>query len=124
MSDVMIIAGSDADREMMEEAIWPLYENGVDVEVHVLSAKRPGRLKELIQNSHADVFIAGAGMVAALTKHPVIGVPLSTDASAGIETLLNIVKMPRSIPAATVGLDGAEYAAKLALQFLQARRIA
>lgn len=126
MSEVMIIIGSKSDREVMERAIWPLYENGVDVEVHILSAHRtPDHLKELVENSDADVFIAGAGMaaalpgaVAALTIRPVIGVPLSGSVLKGIDALFSIVQMPRGVPVATVAVDGAENAAILALEIL------
>lgn len=126
MDKVMIIIGSDSDREKMEEAIWPLVDAEVDVEVHIMSAHRtPNELRRLISDSDANVFIAGAGMaaalpgaIAALTPRPVIGVPLSGSPLNGVEALFSIAQMPRGVPVATVAIDGAENAAILALEIL------
>ncbi|MBO7657321.1 5-(carboxyamino)imidazole ribonucleotide mutase [Candidatus Saccharibacteria bacterium] len=125
MSKVMIILGSASDRNQMEPAIWQL-TNTVETEVHIMSAHRtPEGLRELVMNSDADVFIAGAGMaaalpgsIAALTPRPVIGVPLSGSPMNGLDALLAIAQMPMGVPVATVAIDGARNAAILALEIL------
>lgn len=125
MGKVMIILGSTSDRNKMESAIWPLVGK-VGVEVHAMSSHRtPGELRKLITESDADVFIAGAGMaaalpgaIAALTTKPVIGVPLSGSPLNGVDALFAIVQMPKGVPVATVAIDNAENAAILALEIL------
>ena len=127
MAKVMVVMGSASDKDKMLPAIKRLQEAPmVEVEVHVVSAHRtPEILEVLIENSEADVFIAGAGMaaalpgaIAALTVRPVIGVPLSGSALNGLDALMSMVQMPPGIPVATVAVDGAKNAAILALQML------
>ena len=121
----MIILGSASDRAKMEPAIWAL-TNKAEVEAHVVSAHRtPEELRKIIIDSDADVFIAGAGMaaalpgvIAALTPRPVIGVPLSGSFMSGLDALFSIAQMPKGVPVATVAVDGAENAAILALEIL------
>ena len=130
MGKVMVILGSASDRGKMEPAIWELVGK-VEVEVHVISAYRtPEKLRNIIMNSDADVFIAGAGMatalpgtIASLTSKPVIGVPLSGSAISGIDALFAIVQMPKGVPVATVAIDGAENAAILALEILGVKNL-
>ncbi len=128
---VLILIGSESDRDVMSKAVAVLDELGVSSRLDVASAHRsPQRVSELVAwgDSHGvGVFICGAGMaahlagtVAALTTHPVIGVPLSGSALAGIDALLSTVQMPRGVPVATVaiGEHGAVNAAILAAQIL------
>lgn len=125
MGKVMVLLGSASDRSKMEPAISKL-AGKVDVEVHVVSAHRtPEKFRDIVINSDADIFIAGAGMaaalpgsIAALTVKPVIGVPLSGSILNGIDALLATVQMPKGVPVATVAIDGAENAAILALEIL------
>lgn len=128
---VLILIGSESDRDVMSKAVAVLDELGVSSRLEVASAHRsPQRVSELVAwgESHGvGVFICGAGMaahlagaVAALTTHPVIGVPLSGSALAGFDALLSTVQMPRGVPVATVaiGEHGAVNAAILAAQIL------
>lgn len=130
MGKVMIVLGSPSDRSKMDSAISYLIGKAT-VEVRIISAYRnPEKLRNVITSSDADVFIAGAGMAAALpgaiasyTTKPVIGVPLSGSALNGIDALFAIAQMPRGVPVATVAIDGAENAAILALEIIGIRDI-
>ena len=128
---VAIIVGSDSDWPAMEGCYKTLREFGVPTEVQVLSAHRtPDKLASFVQGADErgiGVFIAGAGMAAALpgavaacTALPVIGVPLVSGALQGVDSLLSIVQMPPGVPVATVGVGeaGARNAALLAVQIL------
>lgn len=122
---VSIIIGSSSDRELGEKAKVLLDEFGVESEVRVLSAHRnPKELEEYIESSGAEVFIAIAGLSAALpgyiaarTMKPVIGVPKEVKLG-GLDSLLSIVQMPRGVPVACVSIDGASNAALLAVEIL------
>ena len=124
--------GSESDRERMEKALPILHDAGIDTEVIVCSAHRePDRTADLARNAQErgfSVVICGAGLSAALpgvvaahTKLPVIGVPLSA-ALGGLDALLSTVQMPPGVPVACVGIDNARNAAHLALRILQAPR--
>mgnify|MGYP003805048551 FL=1 len=97
---------------------------GVEAKMVVASAHRtPDRVKALVEGSGADVFIAIAGlaaalpgMVAAFTTRPVIGVPVA--GKLGLDSLLSIVQMPPGVPVACVGLDRGDNAALLAVAIL------
>lgn len=128
---VAIIIGSDSDWPVMESCYRTLREFGVGVEVQVLSAHRtPDKLAAYVGGAEGrgiGLFIAGAGMAAALpgavascTSLPVIGVPLISGALPGIDALLSIVQMPPGVPVATVAIGeaGAKNAALLAIQIL------
>ena len=126
---VGIIMGSDSDLPVMQEAAKVLEELGIASEVHTLSAHRtPEAVVEYVTKSEAagyKVFICGAGgaahlagVVAAHTALPVIGVPISNKAAAGIDALLSTVQMPPGIPVATVAIDGAKNAGILAAQIV------
>ena len=126
---VLIIMGSDSDAETMSQAAAALDETGVPYEFTVASAHRsPERTKTIITEAEANgavVFIAGAGMaahlpgvVASLTTHPVIGVPLASGALQGLDALYAIVQMPPGIPVATVAIGGARNAGILAAQIV------
>lgn len=128
---VLIVMGSDSDLPVMEEAGKMLNEFGIPFEMTVASAHRsPERAVNLAlgaEKKGVDVIIAGAGMAAHLagvlaahTILPVIGVPLSTSALGGMDSLLSTVQMPPGVPVAAmaVGKAGAKNAAILAAQII------
>ncbi len=130
---VGILMGSDSDLPVMQEAAKVLEEFGIGYEVHTLSAHRtPEVVVEYIQKSEADgykVFICGAGgaahlagVVAAHTALPVIGVPMMAAkmGAAGVDSLFSTVQMPPGIPVATVGIGSAKNAGILAAQIIGA----
>lgn len=125
MVTVAILMGSESDRQVAQSAAKVLESAGVDYEIRVLSAHRnPKELEDYISKSSAEVFIAIAGLAAALpgviasrTKKPVIGVPVSSKLG-GMDALLSIVQMPKGVPVACVGIDNGENAAQLALRIL------
>lgn len=126
---VSIIMGSDSDWRVMEAARVVLDELGVASEVDVVSAHRtPQKLVDFARAA-ADrgvrVIIAGAGgaahlpgMVASMTRLPVIGVPVPLERLDGLDSLLSIVQMPAGIPVATVSIGGARNAGILAARIL------
>jgi len=121
---VHIIMGSKSDKHVADKAIEILEKFGVDYEVDVASAHRtPDRVREIVTNSDADVFIGIAGLSASLpgaiasyTNKPVIGVPVS--GKLNLDAILSIVQMPPGIPVAAVGLDRGDNAALLAVEIL------
>jgi 5-(carboxyamino)imidazole ribonucleotide mutase len=128
---VSIVMGSDSDLEIMREAAKALDDFGVAYEMDVTSAHRsPDRTAEYARNAAARgirVIIAGAGgaahlagVIAAHTSLPVIGVPIPSTALNGLDSLLATVQMPAGIPVATVaiGKPGASNAGILAAQIL------
>jgi len=113
----------------MKKATAVLKEFGVDYSAYMISAHRAADvLAETVASEEAsgtEVFIAGAGLaaalpgvVASLTTCPVIGVPLDGGKVGGLDSLLSIVQMPKQIPVATVGLDNAANAGYLACEIL------
>ncbi len=122
--DVLVILGSKSDADRGEKAVALLEEFGVPAKLVVASAHRtPDRLRRVVEDSDARIFIAMAGMsaalpgtVAALTIRPVIGVPLS--GKLNLDSVLAGTQMPPGIPVAAVSLDGAENAALLAVEIL------
>lgn len=130
---VGVIMGSDSDLPVMAEASRILEEFGVPVETTIVSAHRtPLRLVEYARSAAGrglEVIVAGAGgsahlpgMVASLTRLPVVGVPVRTKTLDGLDSLLSIVQMPPGIPVATVAVDGARNAGLLALRILSLSR--
>ncbi|MDH5811794.1 MAG: 5-(carboxyamino)imidazole ribonucleotide mutase [Candidatus Methanomethyliaceae archaeon] len=125
MPKVAVIMGSKSDTSAGEEAVAVLKEYGVDVECRVISAHRsPDELDLFIKSTDAEVFVAIAGLSAALpgviaskTTRPVIGVPLSVKLG-GLDALLSMVQMPPGVPVATVGVDNAKNGAILAIEVL------
>ena len=126
---VGIIMGSDSDLPVMKEAAEILSQAAVPFEITIVSAHRtPKRLVRYAEEAAGrglKVIIAGAGgaahlpgMVASLTRLPVIGVPVKTQAFSGLDSLLSIVQMPGGIPVATVAVNGAKNAGLLALRVL------
>jgi len=129
---VAVLMGSGSDAEKMAPAADTLERFGIEADVRVLSAHRnPQQVVELASTAreHGYVaFICGAGMaahlagvVAAHTTLPVVGVPLSGGALNGVDALYSTVQMPRGIPVATVAVDGAMNAALLVVQMLAIR---
>ena len=127
--DVGIIMGSDSDLPVMREAALVLEELGVAYELTIVSAHRtPNRMTEYASsafNRGLKVIIAGAGgaahlpgMTAAMTSLPVIGVPIKISTMNGIDSLYSIVQMPKGVPVATVGINGAKNAGILAAQII------
>lgn len=125
MSSVLIICGSKSDMDIAKKASAVLEELEIDHEIKVASAHRtPEKVESLVLESSADVFIAVAGLSAALpgviaskTLKPVIGVPVSAKLG-GLDALLSIAQMPSSVPVAAVGIDNSKNAAYLAAEIL------
>jgi 5-(carboxyamino)imidazole ribonucleotide mutase len=126
MVEVSIISGSASDSPIAEKAAQILKEQGISYDVAVISAHRdPDRLDDYIKKSDCRIFIAIAGLSAALpgviaskTDRPVIGVPVSGKLM-GMDALLSIVQMPKGVPVACVGVDNGENAALLAVRILK-----
>ena len=125
---VSIIMGSTSDLKVMEKAAQLLNDLKVPFEINALSAHRtPHEVEVFAKGAEArgiKVIIAAAGMaahlpgvIASMTKLPVIGVPISATLD-GMDALLAIVQMPPGIPVATVGVDAAQNAGILAVQML------
>ncbi|EAI3896449.1 5-(carboxyamino)imidazole ribonucleotide mutase [Campylobacter lari] len=131
MKFVSILMGSKSDYDVVKEALGILEKFDVKYEVLITSAHRsPQRTQEYIKNVEkkgAKVFIAAAGMaahlagvVAAHTTKPVLGIPMPGSNLAGMDSLFSTVQMPSGIPVATlaIGKAGAINAAYLAVQIL------
>ena len=128
---VLILMGSDSDAPVMQAAVDALNEFGITSEMTVASAHRsPARVMRLVDEAPGrgvKLFIVGAGaaahlagVVAAHTTLPVIGVPIDSSALKGMDALLSTVQMPPGVPVATVsiGKPGATNAGVLAVQML------
>ena len=127
---VGIIMGSDSDLKIMEQAEAALKELGVETEMDVMSAHRtPEKVLDYSRQAYkrgVGVIIAGAGgaahlagVVAAVSPLPVIGVPIkSSNSIDGWDSVLSMLQMPSGVPVATVALDGAKNAGILAAQIL------
>ncbi|MCM1992391.1 5-(carboxyamino)imidazole ribonucleotide mutase [Oceanirhabdus seepicola] len=126
---VSIIYGSKSDKDIMSKAGVLLGEFGIEYKEYILSAHRvPEKLTEVLEKLEKEegheCIIAGAGLAAHLpgviashTTLPVIGVPINA-ALGGMDSLLSIVQMPKSIPVATVGINNSFNAAMLSIQIL------
>ena len=129
MVDIAVISGSKSDQAIVDKVLHRLEEKGAIFEHKILSAHRnPAELEKYISETDARVFIAIAGLSAALpgviasrTARPVIGVPVSAKLG-GLDALLSIVQMPPGVPVACVGIDNGENAALLALRILETGR--
>jgi 5-(carboxyamino)imidazole ribonucleotide mutase len=126
---VGILMGSDSDWPTMKAAVDACAEFGVATEANVMSAHRtPEDVADYARTAHQRglrVLIAGAGgaahlagVAAAFTPLPVIGVPMESKALKGLDSLLSIVQMPSGVPVATVAIGGARNAGLLAVQIL------
>jgi len=126
---VAVIMGSDSDFPVVKKCMLMLKKFGISVDVRVMSAHRtPDAVAcyaKAAQESGVDVIIAAAGkaahlagVLAAYTTLPVIGIPMKSSTLDGLDSLLSVVQMPKGIPVATVAVDGAENAGILAVQML------
>ncbi len=126
MPDVAIISGSASDAKITDRVKKVLDENGVSYDAQVISAHRdPDKLDAYIKTSDCKIFIAIAGLSAALpgviasrSDKPVIGVPVSGTLN-GMDSLLSIAQMPKGVPVACVGVDNGDNAAWLAVRILK-----
>src|SRR5579864_8732082 len=134
-SVIGIIMGSQSDWETMQHAAQALERLGIAYETRIMSAHRtPDRLFQYAREAQArglKAIIAGAGgaahlagVTAALTPLPVLGVPIESQALHGLDSLLSIVQMPGGVPVATfaIGRAGAVNAALFAVAALSAQR--
>jgi len=135
MMKVSVIMGSTSDWDVMKGACEILEQFGVPYEKRVLSAHRtPQAFAEFMSGARergVGAVIAGAGgaahlagMAAAMTSLPVIGVPIRSKALGGLDSLLSMVQMPSGIPVATVAIDGAKNAALIAVSIFALTNIA
>jgi len=126
---VGVIMGSESDREVMQAACDELDRLEIPYETKVLSAHRdPHQVASYAEGASGrglKVIIAGAGKAAALpgviasmTKLPVIGVPIQTKDLGGMDSLLSIVQMPPGVPVACMAINGARNAAVMAGKIL------
>ena len=129
MKKVAVIMGSDSDLPVVAGAIKQLKSFGIPFEAHVISAHRTPELAEIFSKSAREngfgVIIAAAGkaahlagVMAAYTTLPVIGLPIKSSTMDGLDSLLSIVQMPSGVPVATVAIGAADNAAILAAQIL------
>lgn len=126
---VGVLMGSASDKDKMRPAVETLERFGLEPDERVLSAHRnPAQVVELVSSARENgyvAFICGAGMaahlagvVAAHTTLPVVGVPMSGGALNGVDALYSTVQMPKGIPVATVAIDGSMNAALLVVEML------
>lgn len=124
-----VVMGSVSDLPVLEKTIKTLKKFGVEVEARVLSAHRTPEEAHAFaagaEEMGIEVIVAAAGkaahlagVLAAYTTLPVIGLPVKSSTLDGLDSLLSTVQMPPGIPVATVAIDGAENAALLAVQML------
>lgn len=129
MPKVAVLMGSTSDEEKMAPAKETLEKFGIEVDWRVMSAHRnPAKVAELAGNARENGYcalICGAGMaahlagvVAAHTTLPVVGVPMSGGALNGVDALYATVQMPKGVPVATVAVNGSMNAALLVVQML------
>lgn len=127
MFKVAVIMGSDSDIPAMEPCMKTLKDFGVSYDVRIMSAHRtPEAAHDFSscarENGYGAIIAAAgkaahlAGVMAASTTLPVIGVPVKSSTMDGLDSLLSTVQMPSGIPVATVAIDGAANAALLAVQ--------
>ena len=124
-----VIMGSDSDYPVVKKCVTMLKKFGIEADVNILSAHRTPEAaatyaKEAKENG-VDIIIAAAGkaahlagVLAAHTTLPVIGIPMKSSTMDGLDSLLSVVQMPKGIPVATVAIDGADNAGILAAQIL------
>ena len=126
---VAVIIGSDSDLPVVQGAFDKLAFFGVPYEAHIISAHRsPAAAENFSKNAAANgfgVIIAAAGkaahlagVLAAYTTLPVIGLPIKSSTMDGLDSLLSVVQMPKGVPVATVAINGSDNAGILAAQIL------
>ncbi len=129
MADVAVISGSTSDSAIADRVKKILDGQKISYDYQVISAHRdPDKLDAYIKTSTCKVYIAIAGLSAALpgviaskTDKPVIGVPVSGTLN-GLDALLAIAQMPKGVPVACVGVDNGENAAWLAIRILKLQK--
>ncbi len=126
---VAVIMGSISDLPVLEKTIDTLKSFGIETQAHVMSAHRtPDKAHEFAasaKDNNIDVIIAAAGkaahlagVIAAYTTLPVIGLPIKSSTLDGMDSLLSTVQMPPGIPVATVAINGGVNAALMAVQIM------
>ena len=126
---VAVVMGSKSDLPVLNTTINTLKDFGIEVDAHIMSAHRtPDKAHEFASTAEAngiDTIIAAAGkaahlagVLAAYTVLPVIGLPIKSSTMDGLDSLLSTVQMPPGIPVATVAINGGLNAALLAVQIL------
>ena len=126
---VAIVMGSKSDYPVVQKAEDILKEFGVEYETRIISAHRTPTVAEnfakTAEERDIEVIIAAAGkaahlagVLAATTPLPVIGIPMKSSTMDGLDSLLSVVQMPKGVPVATVAIDGAENSALLAIQMM------
>ena len=126
---VAIVIGSDSDLGVMQKCADKLSSFGIENEIRIMSAHRTPQAacdyaKNASENGFGVIIAAAgkaahlAGVLAAHTVLPVIGVPIKSSTLDGLDSLLSTVQMPSGVPVATVSIDGSENAAILAVQIL------
>jgi len=129
MARVAVVMGSSSDFPTMEPAVETLRDFGVEVDARVVSAHRSPEAMlafglEAADNGYAVIIAAAGGaahlpgMLASVTRLPVIGVPVPITALDGMDALLSIVQMPAGVPVATMAIGGAVNAALMAVRIL------
>lgn len=127
-----IIMGSKSDYAVVERAEKIFDSFGVEYTTRIISAHRTPSVAEIFsknaENENIEIIIAAAGkaahlagVIAANTPLPVIGLPVKSSTLDGLDSLLSTVQMPKGVPVATVAIDGAENAALLAVQILSVK---
>ncbi len=128
-SKIAIIMGSKSDLDVMMGAFDICEKFGIEFEKKVMSAHRTHDMvvtfAKNAKSSGIEVIIAAAGgaahlagVVAALTPIPIIGIPIATNMMGGLDSLLSTVQMPSGVPVATVGTNNSKNAALLAIRIL------
>lgn len=126
---VAIVMGSKSDYPVVQKAEGIFRQFGVEYETRIISAHRTPRVAEefarTAEEKGIEVIIAAAGkaahlagVLAATTPIPVIGIPMKSSTMDGLDSLLSVVQMPKGVPVATVAVDGAENSALLAIQMM------
>lgn len=126
---VAIVMGSKSDYPVVQKCEQKLAEFGIAYETRIISAHRTPKQAEAFaagaeENGFGAIIAAAgkaahlAGVLAATTPLPVIGIPMKSSTLDGLDSLLSVVQMPKGVPVATVAIDGAENAAILAAQIL------
>ena len=126
---IAVIMGSDSDLPALKACFSTLRDFGIEYSARVISAHRtPAAAEDFAKNARsrgygAIIAAAGkaahlAGVMAAYTTLPVIGIPVKSSTMDGLDSLLSVVQMPSGIPVACVAIDGSANAALLAVQML------
>ncbi|MFV0517359.1 MAG: 5-(carboxyamino)imidazole ribonucleotide mutase [Aminipila sp.] len=126
---VAIVMGSKSDYPVVQKAEEILKNFEVNFETRIISAHRTPRVAEefakTAEENGIEVIIAAAGkaahlagVLAATTPLPIIGIPMKSSTLDGLDSLLSVVQMPKGVPVATVAIDGAENAALLSIQMM------